>query len=279
MDTRILSNSLGVEISGIEANQALSPEEIDKILDLFLRHHLVVLRGQSFNMDQLGAFARQFGELEENIVRLNDGNVASNVHTVSNIGVDGKPTAKPNPVANYFWHTDKSYYEIPSLTTVLYGAEVPPNGGDTQYANMHAAYDALPAAEQHRLSQLHVVHSWEQSRLNAGDTPATQDEIKLRPPVTHPLIRTHPDSKRKSLYMGIHTSHIAEMPEQEGRALLGDLIRHATQPQFIHTHEWRVGDLLLWDNRCLMHRAVANYELERYRRVLYRTVVRGTKPY
>ena len=104
MDTRILSNSLGVEISGIEANQALSPEEIDKTLDLFLRHHLVVLRGQLFDMDQLGAFARQFRELEENIVRLNDGNVASNVHTVSNIGVDGKPTAKPNPVANYFWH-------------------------------------------------------------------------------------------------------------------------------------------------------------------------------
>ena len=273
MDTRILSNSLGVEIWGLEA------EAIAEIFDLFLKHHLVVLRGQSIDMDQLGAFARQFGELEENIVRLNDGNVASNVHTVSNIGVDGKPTAKPNPVANYFWHTDKSYYEIPSLTTVLFGVEVPPNGGDTQYANMHTAYDALPTAEQHRLSPLHVVHSWEQSRLNAGDAPATQDEIKLRPPVTHPLIRTHPDSKRKSLYMGIHTSHIAEMPEQEGRAQLDDLIRHAAQPQFVHTHEWRVGDLLLWDNRCLMHRAVANYELERYRRVLYRTVVRGTKPY
>ena len=279
MDTHILSNSLGVDISGIEVDQPLSREAIEEILDLFLKHHLVVLRGQSIDMDQLGAFARQFGELEENIVRLNDGNVASTVHTVSNVGVDGKPTAKPNPVANYFWHTDKSYYEIPSLTTVLYGAEVPPLGGDTQYANMHAAYDALPEAEQNRLSQLHVIHSWERSRLNAGDAPATQDEIKLRPPVTHPLICTHPDSGRKSLYMGIHTSHIAEMPKQEGRALLDDLIHQATQPQFVHNHEWRIGDLLLWDNRCLMHRAVANYELERYRRVLYRTVVRGTKPY
>jgi alpha-ketoglutarate-dependent taurine dioxygenase len=277
--TRALSTGLGAEVEEIDTSQPLPPEAVDAILDLFLRHHLVVVHDQSLDMDQLGAFARQFGELEDNIVRLNDGNVASNVHLVSNIGVDGKPTSKPNPVANYFWHTDKSYYEIPSLTTVLYGAEVPSSGGDTEYANMHLAYEALPESEKERLGKLHVVHSWEASRINAGDAPATEEEIRLRPPVTHPLVRTHPDTGRKSLYMGIHTSHIAEMPQAAGRALLDELIQHATQPQFVHVHQWRVGDVLMWDNRCLMHRAVANYRLEEERRVLYRTVVRGTKPY
>ena len=279
METRILSDVLGIEVTGFNASQPLPATDKARILELFLKHHLIVVRDQNLSTEQQAVFSENFGVLEGHILRQHDGKIATPVHRLTNLGPDGKPTNKPIPVANYFWHTDKSYYEVPSLTTLLHAIEIPPTGGDTQFANMHLAYDALTAERQSELADLKVEHSWKASRRNAGEEPATEEEMRARPAVSHPLVRTHPETARKSLYMGIHTSHILTKPEAKGRAFLDELTAHATQPEFIYTHEWRPGDLVLWDNRSLLHQAVANFGMAEHRRVLHRTVVRGTKPF
>jgi len=163
--------------------------------------------------------------------------------------------------------------------TMLHGVEIPPSGGDTQFADTEMAYAALSQERKDQIADLHVVHSWEAHRRNTGGVPPTEEEKRERPPVVHPLVRTHPETGKKTLYIGAHTSHIVEQPEAEGRALLDELLEHATQPQFVYTHQWRRGDVVMWDNRCLLHRALANYEMGKHKRVLNRTVVKGTVPF
>jgi alpha-ketoglutarate-dependent taurine dioxygenase len=165
------------------------------------------------------------------------------VYLVTNIDEDGNPTETPPTHGNYFWHTDKSYRPVPSFATLLHAREVPSSGGDTQFANTALAYDALPDERKHRIANLRVVHSWEASRNNTGNVPATAEEIADSPPVTHPLVRTHPDSGQKSLYIGTHTSHIEGMDYQQGRALLKELLEHAEQPQFVYPINGSVGRL------------------------------------
>jgi len=148
---------------------------------------------------------------------------------------------------------------------MLCAVELPPEGGDTEFANMILAYEALPERTKRRIAALRVVFR-----------PAFDDS---RPAVDHPLVRTHPETGRKSLYLGNHSTHIARMPETEGRTLLRELLELATQPRFVYTHRWRFGDLVMWDNRCLLHRAAANYEATKYRRVMHRSVVCGTVPF
>ena len=186
-------------------------------------------------------------------------------HVMSNLGADGNPTFRISKAANYHWHTDKPYHPAPPLLTMLHAIELPPVGGDTEFANMALAYDALPPETRRRIAGLRVVFS-----------PAFDN---TRPAVDHPLVRTHPDTGAKALYLGNHSTHIIGMPEREGAALLAELLQHATQRQFVYVHRWRIGDLVMWDNRCLLHRAVANYEVEKYRRVMHRSVVRGTVPF
>ena len=155
----------------------------------------------------------------------------------------------------------------------------PPEGGGTQFANMHLAYEALPDALKEKIAGLHAVHSWEANRANTFNRPATEAEKKERPPVAHPIVRTHPDTGRKLLYIGTHTSHIDGMPVAEGRALLYQLLDFATQPRFQYTHYWKQGQVVMWDNRCLLHRAAGDFEMDKHPRLLHRTVIRGTKPY
>ena len=145
------------------------------------------------------------------------------------------------------------------------------------FANMVMAYEALSDEEKRSLEGLRAVHSWEASRLNTGNRPATEEQKRERPPVSHPLVRTHPDG-RKSLYLGMHIGHIEGMDYNEGRALLADLLERATADHFVYRHKWRQGDLVLWDNRVLLHRADRNYDMAEHRRVLHRTVVKGTVP-
>jgi alpha-ketoglutarate-dependent taurine dioxygenase len=272
---RPLSEVAGVEITGIDLAEPLTPGDREAILAAFLAHHVLVFRDQRLSSERQAAFTVQFGELEDHVIRLRDGKPPPLVHVVSNLDEHGRPTAKPYSSGNYFWHTDKSYHAIPSYATLLHAIELPPEGGDTEFANTALAYAALPDATKRRIQGLRVVHSWEASRLNTGNRPATEEEKRDRPPVTHPLVRTHPDSGDKVLYIGTHTSHIEGMEREAGRALLAELLEHATQRQFIYVHQWRPGDVVMWDNRCLLHRAVANYAMASHKRVLHRTVIRG----
>lgn len=274
-----LAAAAGAEIAGLDLSAPVDPALREAILAAFVRHHVLVFRGQSLSMDQQAAFSRYFGELEEHVIRRPDGSRTPPVHAVSNLDDAGRPTKTPHTHGNYFWHTDKSYHAVPSLATLLHAVTLPPEGGDTQFANMAMAYRALSDEKKAAIAGLKVVHSWEANRRNTGNRPATEEEKRDRPPVTHPLVRTHPDSGEKGLYIGYHTSHVEGMPEDEGRALLFELLEHATQPQFVYTHRWRPGDLVMWDNRCLLHRAVANYEMDKHARILHRSVVRGSVPY
>ena len=277
--TRRLSPVAGAEMTGIDLSRPLTRELKAAIHAAFLEHHLLVFRDQRLDPEQQLALTLAFGEIEEHVARRPDGTRLPPVHTVHNLDERGQPTATPDSVGNYYWHTDKSYHAEPSLMTILHAIELPSAGGDTEFANTAAGYAALPDETKRQIAPLCVVHSWEASRRHIGGPPATEEQKRERPPVTHPLVRTHPDTGAKALYLGLHTSHVVDMPEPEGRALLDRLLTHTTEPPFVHVHRWRAGDVVLWDNRCLLHRAVRNYEMDRQRRVLQRTVVKGSAPF
>ena len=163
--------------------------------------------------------------------------------------------------------------------TMLHAIDIPPEGGDTLFCNMHMAYESLPKEKQKFFSDLRAVHSWEASRRNTGNIPATEEQKRERPPVSHPIVRTHPETNRKSLYLGMHTSHIEGIAEAKGKRMLDELLDAATVTKNIYRHSWKSGDLVIWDNRCLLHRADRNFKMGKYRRILHRTVVKGTVPF
>ena len=267
-----LSAAGGVAITGIDLAEPLAPEPKGWILEAFRDHHIVVFPGQTLTREQQYGFARNFGEVQPS------GQPGSKrhavAHVISNLDKDGNPVDRSaSPVGNYRWHTDKSWHAVPPLLTMLHAIELPPSGGDTEFANTSMAYAALPEKTKRRIAGLQVVFRWGASGGKA--IVATRDE----PPVDHPLVRTHPDTRSKALYLGNHASHIRDMPEAEGATLLKELLAHATQRQFVYAHRWRQGDLVMWDNRCLLHRAVANYDIGKYGRVMHRSVVRGTVPF
>jgi alpha-ketoglutarate-dependent taurine dioxygenase len=279
LTARPLSDVAGGEITGVDLAQPLSPPLRDAIMRAFLDHRVLVFRDQRLTKDQQYELTLNFGEIEGHVGRLASGDRWPLVHTVDNLDDNGQPSVTPRDIGNYFWHTDKSYHQAPSLLTMLHAVELPPDGGDTEFANTAAGYAALSDETKRAIAGLEVVHCWEVSRRNTGGRLATEDEVRERPPVTHPLVRTHPDTGEKCLYLGLHTSHVVGMPEADGRALLDRLLAHTTEPRFIYAHAWRAGDLVLWDNRCLLHRASRNYDMSRHRRVLHRTVVKGTVPF
>lgn len=278
-DIRPLTETGGAEVFGLDLSGPIDDAMRDAILRAFLEFHILVFRDQSLTKDQQAAFSRHFGELEHHVGRLPDGSPYPIVHTVTNLDENGKPTPGAVALGNYFWHTDKSYHDIPSLMTMLHAVELPTKGGDTQFTNTRLAYEALSPQMKARIAGLKAEHSWEASRRNSGAPPATEEQKRERPPVAHPITRTHPDTGEKTIYLGNHVSHVIGLPEDESKALIAELMAHIEQPQFIYTHQWRDGDYVMWDNRCLLHRAARNYEIASERRLLHRTVIIGTKPY
>jgi taurine dioxygenase len=268
----------GASITGVDLSQPISEDMAAAIMRAMDEFHVIAFRDQDLTKDHQHAFTLNFGMLETHVGRLADGTPYPIVHTVTNVDQKtGKPTETPHTHGNYFWHTDKSYHEVPSLLTMLHAREVPPTGGDTMFANMVQAYEALSDDEKASLDGLRCVHSWEASRRNTGNTPATEEQKRERPPVNHPLVRTHPDG-RKSLYLGMHVDYIEGMDPDESRTLLNDLLARATDDRFVYRHQWTKGDLTLWDNRVLLHRADRNFDMSVHPRILHRTVVIGTKP-
>jgi alpha-ketoglutarate-dependent taurine dioxygenase len=268
-----LSPVLGAAVSGLDLRQPLDARTKRAIYDTFVHYHVLCFRDQHLDPEQQIAFTEQFGTLERHMAR-NRGPINPLVNIVSNLGPDGKPSGK---VGSTGWHSDKSFRPEPSLATILHAQIMPPEGGETCFANMIAAYDALPDAEKANLNDVRIVHSWELSRARLG-LQATPEEIADAPPLTHPLVRTIPETGRKALFMGEHASHVEFRPMAEGRALLDRLTAHAIEERFVYRHKWRAGDMLMWDNRCLLHRANPNFDAARFPRVLHRTCLRGSAP-
>jgi alpha-ketoglutarate-dependent taurine dioxygenase len=268
-----LSAILGASIVGLDLRQPLQEATKRAVYDAFIRYHVLCFRDQQLDQEQQVAFTEQFGTLERHIAS-NRGAVNPLVHIVSNLGADGKPSGR---VASTQWHSDKSFRPQPSLATILHALVMPPDGGETCFANMIAAYEALSDAEKVELDGVRVVHSWEISQARAG-TKAPPEEIADAPPMSHPLVRTIPETGRKALFMGERAVFFEGHPEEAGRARLEKLTAHAVQERFVYRHKWAAGDVLMWDNRCLLHRANTNFDAVRFPRVLQRTCLRGAAP-
>jgi taurine dioxygenase len=271
-EVRPLSDLMAAEVTGLDLTQPFDPAIRDAVYQAFLDHQVLAFRDQDLTKDQQVAFSEQFGTLEKHAQRNQGVGVHPQVHIVTNLDADGKPTGT---VSSMRWHTDKSFRPQPSMATILHARTLPPDGGDTVFANMYAAYDALSATEKEELDGVGVVHSWELSRDNIGRT-ISEWEKKDAPPMIHPLARSHPDTGRKCLFMGMHASHLEGGSIEEGRARIEALEAHSTQAQFLYRHHWQEGDVLMWDNRCLLHHADANFDAATHPRVLHRTCLRGT---
>lgn len=270
----------GAEIKGVNLGAPLDDDTIDTLKAAFLTYQLLLFRGQTVSRAAQVRFTGYFGDLELPINREYWGADFPELHTVCNLDENGNPTAAKalaNP-GNFFWHTDGSYLQAPPACSLLYSVEIPPAGGDTSFASTYHAYESLEAGTRERLEGCKLVHSWAQSRINSGSRPPTEQELREAPPVAHPLVRTHPETGRKALYIGNHSSHIEDMAADDSAELLSDLLVHTTRPEVVYRHKWREGDLVMWDNRCLLHCASSEFDMENERRVLHRTVLSGTVP-
>jgi alpha-ketoglutarate-dependent 2,4-dichlorophenoxyacetate dioxygenase len=253
------------EIEGIDIGRPLDPATVQAITEAIDRYAVLVFPGQQLDDERQMVFARNFGELE--LPRSGRADVARRLRPemadISNLDPEGKLRGRDDPrrfdqLGNRLWHTDGSFRRIPAALSMLYAHRVPgpsPLGdGDTEFADLRAAYDALPAAAKTEIADLVALHDIAWSRAQLGFTELLFGEKDVLPPVPQRLVRTHPGSKRKTLYIAAHASEIVGWPLPEGRLLLRELIEHATRREFVYRHQWREGDLVIWDNRCTMHR-------------------------
>jgi len=273
--TRV-GEAAGAEIRGLDLTRPFDDDVRDAVLAALIEHHVLVFRDQDLTGAQQMAMTERFGQPERHIFHDAQGHETPQVHVIANVDANGNPVKRI--YGSFHWHSDKSYHAVPSFMTFLHARELPPEGGQTEFANMHLAYEALDEATRERIAGLRAIHSWEANRRNTGSKPATEEEKKLRPPVSHPLVLTHPETGRKALYIGIHTDCIEGMEREEGVALLKRLYDHATRRRFVYAHNWRPGDLVTWDNRSLLHRVLHNYDMSSYRRIMHRSVVIGARP-
>lgn len=276
---RPLTEHIGAEILGVDLSQPISEAEFHSINQALVAHGVVVFRNQDLPPAMHVDFSSRFGRLVGHIVRRFSVENFPEVTYISNVRND-KGEMIGADRAGMVWHSDMSYMRKPMLGSMLYGVECPPEGADTEFATMFAAHDALSPAMRDRLSSLRGVHdySWHYETYLSHRKPLTEDEKAQAPAVTHPVIRTHPVSRRKALYVseGL-TRTIDGMPEDDGRRLICELTEFSTQPQFVYRHRWQPRDLVFWDNRSTMHRAT---EFDnKYRRLMRRTTIEGDEPF
>ena len=272
------------EIAGTDLRQPQPQEIVDALVAALDRYAVLIYPQQGIDDDQQLAFGRYFGPLETaTLIHLKDRDHArrhTQINYVSNLDPEGRMLPQDDRVrmyqlANRLWHTDSSFKAIPGRYSLLYARVVPPEGGETEFADLRAAYDELPEAMKARLEGLVAPHSLMHSNRQLGLPDFSPEEQAAMPPALRPLVHRHPGSERKTLYLASHAMHIQGWDVPEGRVLLNDLIEFATQPRFVHRHVWRRGDLVMWDNRCTMHRVRA-YDDTKYRRELRRVMVQDT---
>ena len=278
LDLAPISPVMGAGVHGIDLADPLDGAVFAAILAALNRHMLLRFAGQHLSPPQLIAFSRRFGELQIHVLDEYRHPQHPEIYLLSNVDkATGRTTGYHPDRGTLVWHSDLSFQRRPALATILYGVEVPKTGGDTLFADMRAAYDALPEAMQRRVASLRGIHDLDYSRTRAGAAPMTEKQRAEAPPVDHPLVRTHPETRMKGLYISHHISRIAGMADEEARRLLAELMAHATDARFVYRNTWRTGDVVLWDNRCTMHCAT-EYDAAEERRVIHRTVVKGDVP-
>jgi alpha-ketoglutarate-dependent 2,4-dichlorophenoxyacetate dioxygenase len=272
--------NFAAEIGDVDLSRPLEAVDVTAIKDAFAKYAVLVFPDQHLSQDQHLDFARYFGPLETTIAVFRKDTklrLRAEFADVSNLDPENEVWGKESrqrmfQLGNRLWHTDSSFKRVPALASLLYARSIPPIGGHTEFADERAAYDALPEEMKRRLESLVAEHSIFNSRARLGFTNFSDEERNGLPPVPQVLVRTHPDSGRKTLYLASHAGRVFGMPEQDGRALIDQLVAHATQRQFVYTHRWRVHDLVIWDNRCTMHRG-AEFDDLRWKRDMQRATV------
>lgn len=268
---------LGAEIHGADLSQPLSDAAFEQILGFFNTYAVIFFRGQHMTADTLAAFSARFGPLDIHHMTEHVFPHLPQVRVLSNVKEGGQPIGIAK--AGMHWHSDLSYKPVPALATLLYGVECPPEGADTQFVNMSVAYARLPESLRQKTQGRRAVHdrNFRYSALYPNRPPLTAEQVSKVPPSEHPLIHVHPATKKPTLFVAKDVvSRIVGMDEREGRALIDALEEAATQPELIYSHKWQPGDVLVWDNRCTLHRATPFDN--KYKRTLYRTQVKGTAP-
>ena len=275
-----VTENFAAEIGDLDLARPLDPTDLAAIKAAFATYAVLIFPDQQLTQEQHLAFAARFGPLELTIaVHRKDAplRVRKEFADVSNLNHKDKVWREDSrtrqfQLANRIWHTDSSFKRLPARASLLYARTIPPVGGHTEFADERAAYDALPEAMKRRLEGLVAEHSIFNSRGRLGFSNFSEDERQSLPPVPQALVRVIAESGRKSLYLASHAGRIFGMPDAEGRALIDQLIEHATRRQFVYTHRWRVNDLVMWDDRCTMHRGTAFDDL-RFRRDVQRATV------
>ena len=268
------------EIGDVDLSKTLIPADLSAIKEAFATYAVLIFPDQQLSQDQHLDFARNFGPLETTIALFRKDaklRVRQEFADVSNLDADNKVWGENSrrrlfELGNRLWHTDSSFKRLPARASLLYARSIPPVGGHTEFADARAAYDALPDEMQRRLHGLIAEHSIFNSRARLGFSEFSDEEREGMPPVPQALVRVIPESGRKTLYVASHAGRIFGMPDVEGRALIDQLIAHATQRQFVYTHRWRVHDLVIWDDRCTLHRGIGFDDL-RFRRDMQRATV------
>ena len=280
LNIRPLHSLFAAEISNVALSPDLGPGEVAAINEAMNEHAVLIFRDQNLADEKLLGFGRLFGEMASPRNHRAGRRIAlGEVADISNLDQAGEIRRRDDhrrldALGNQLWHSDASFRPISGALSMLYGVVIPPKGGDTEFADLRAAYDALDDETKELVENLDVVHSIFHSRGQLGHTDYTEAERAVLPDVKHPLVRTHP-SGRKTLYMGAHASHIIDWPLPEGKLLLRDLMEHAVEPRFRYRHSWRKGDLVIWDNRCTLHRG-HRYDDINYTRDLRRVTTQDT---
>lgn len=268
------------EVGGVDLTSPMTHELFAEIEAAFHEHAVLLFRDQFVTDEQQVAFSEFFGPVfaaTKYSWRNEKPRLRGEMADISNIGHDGALLAADDPKrqhnrANQLWHTDNTFKHIPSRCSLLSAHEIPSEGGDTHFVDTRAAYDALSNSRQREIDRLIVEHSITHSREKMGFKGFTDQARADLPPVEQVLVRKNPTTGRKALYIASHASHVIGWPVEKGRRLIDELIEFATQPKFVHEHRWRAGDLIVWDNRCTMHRANP-YDDMSDRRDLRRTTV------
>jgi taurine dioxygenase len=270
-----LTDHTGAEVTGLDFTQPIDIDTRATLSRAFAERHVLVMRNQHFAPEQFKAAARLFGELQPHDKKERHVAGHPDVDYISNDEIaDGKRI-----IPGETFHTDHSNHPRPPKATTLFAVELPTSGGDTEYVNMHDAYDDLPEDTKQKIDGLRAVHVY-QSKYSPRSLGKISEESRrnLPPPGIHPLVRTHPENGRKALFLNpVRMESIVGIEDADALALINDLMRHATQRKYEYRHKWRLGDWVLWDNRSVMHQANPDYDMSERRR-LYRLMLKGETP-
>ena len=274
-----LHDELGARVTGIDLNAPLSDAVVEDIRAAIDNHSFLCFPDQPFDDDRQLAFTRRLGEPEENHVTLGQDGVVNYFGTIGNVQQDGTKLGSDHErtrflTGNNMWHSDSSFREVPSYVSIMCVYEVPDEGGETRYASARAAYDRLPDATKAEIDPLITIHDYVFSRSKVSPDAVTPSHAASLPPVKQKLVRSNPRSGAKNYFVGSHAKAIDGWDEAESRALLDDLLDRATGDGHVYSHRWQPGELVIWDNRCLLH-CGAGYDADKYRRYMRQTRVRG----